>query len=772
MLSLLLLLACPAPDKGGSLLGFVDGDGDGFAAEDDCDDADAAIHPDAGESCDAAGVDEDCDGLVNDADEGDIVDGTTMYVDRDNDRYGDPDSPTMACEEHDRAVDNDGDCDDDDNDINPGEDEVCDGIDNNCDEAIDEPGGEGEPAWYDDGDGDGHGDPATEKRRCEQPEGTVSEGGDCDDTTVETNPGAVELCGGGDENCDGATDEDSAANAPTWFIDADADGYGTTAYTVVSCVAPAGMVDDPYDCDDTNSSTHPGADEYCDGSDDGCDGEIDENTAVDAELWFADIDADGYGDAANSLTACSLPAGYTADDADCDDTDAAENPDAEEVCDGDDDDCDGEIDEDSAVDAGSWFPDADGDGYGETLGWVVTCDAPAGYIAQSADCDDSDAAEYPGADEADAIDVSTWYADVDADGWGDELSTSLACDQPVGSLATSGDCDDTDGTINPDADEVCGGADEDCDGETDENAAVDAGDWFVDADADGFGDVAAAASPACTQPSGLAASNDDCDDGSAAVNPGEDELCNTIDDDCDGVTDEDAAIDVATWYRDADRDGYGLASTTDIDCDQPGGFAAASGDCNDGSAAINPGAAEVCDAASTDEDCDSLVDDADPSVTGEASWYTDADGDGYGTGSVTVSCDVVAGRVSSDGDCDDAEPTMNPGETEVCNDGLDNDCSGDRAPCEWTGVDSSPAADASFFGDQSSELLGYGLGAGDMDDDGSPDLLIFSKYDRSSASSVGGIYVYDRYETGTSLSALDQIVRGSPSTAKAYFGWE
>lgn len=785
MLLLVLLLGCPTPDKDADPLGFIDGDGDGFAAEDDCNDANAAIHPDAGESCDDAGVDEDCDGLVNDDDADDLVDGTTMYVDRDNDQYGDPASPVTACEEHDRTFDNDGDCNDEDNDINPGEDELCDGIDNNCDGEVDEAGAEGAPTWYDDLDGDGYGDSATEMHRCEQPEGSVSEGGDCDDAVATVSPGVVELCDGIDNNCDGASDEDTAADAQTWFIDSDADGYGTTAYTVVSCIAPGGMVANPYDCDDTNPNTHPGADEYCDGNDDNCDGVIDEGSAVDAEAWFADGDGDGFGAAASATSACSVPAGYTADDTDCDDTDANENPFADEYCDGDDDNCDGEIDEYTAVDAGSWYPDDDVDGSGYLLGWTVSCIAPAGYLSSSGDCDDTDATEFPGADErcdgddddcdgaadeADAIDAATWYADADSDGWGDEFSTTPACDQPVGYLATDGDCDDTDGATNPDADEVCGGGDENCDGSIDEATAVDALSWYVDVDGDGYGKVGSTATAGCTQPSGYAASNDDCNDTTAAVNPGEAETCDGVDNDCNGATDEDAAIDVVTWYRDVDRDGYGVATTTDVDCDQPVGYAGTSDDCDDTDDSVNPGEAEVCDAADVDEDCNGLADDLDAGVTGEASWYTDGDGDGYGAGALTLSCDPIAGLVSTGGDCDDGEAAMNPGETEVCNDGLDNDCSGDRAPCEWTGVDATTAASASFLGDHSSELLGYGLGAGDMDDDGSEDLLVFSKWDRSTSSLVGGIYVYDRYETGTSLSALDQIVRGSSSTAKAYFG--
>ncbi len=153
-------------------------------------------------------------------------------------------------------------------------------------------------------------------------------------------------------------------------------------------------------------------DEVCDGVDNDCDGEVDED-AVDAGTWYADADGDGYGDAASAVTACEAPTGAVDNGEDCDDGDAAAYPGAPEVCDGVDDDCDGEVDED-AVDMGTWYTDADGDGYGDPDTAVEACEAPTGTVDNGEDCDDGDPNVNPGASE------SFDLADEDCDGLCDE----------------------------------------------------------------------------------------------------------------------------------------------------------------------------------------------------------------------------------------------------------------------------------------------------------------------------------------------------------------
>ncbi|MCP4805296.1 MAG: hypothetical protein GY884_08095, partial [Proteobacteria bacterium] len=94
---------------------------------------------------------------------------------------------------------------------------------------------------------------------------------------------------------------------------------------------------------DTDSDVNPDAEDVCDEVDNDCDGEVDDGATL--STWYADADADGFGDADDSLDDCAEPTGYVADDTDCDDTLADVNPDATEACNGTDDDCDGSTDE-------------------------------------------------------------------------------------------------------------------------------------------------------------------------------------------------------------------------------------------------------------------------------------------------------------------------------------------------------------------------------------------------------------------------------------------
>ncbi len=172
------------------------------------------------------------------------------------------------------------------------------------------------------------------------------------------------------------------------------------------------------------------------------------------------------------------------------------------------------------------------------------------------------------------------------------------------------DCDDQDATTHPGADELCDGLDNDCDGEVDEDP-IDGQTWYADSDGDGFGDDESATT-ACDAPSGHVSAAGDCDDSDAAIHPEATEICNELDDDCDGaIDDEDDDLDASTtteWQRDADGDGYGYASDVRSACNQPSGYIpVGEEDCDDGDAAIHPGASEDCNDG-RDEDCDGLLD--------------------------------------------------------------------------------------------------------------------------------------------------------------------
>ncbi len=520
------------------------------------------------------------------------------------------------------------------------------------------------------------------------------------------------------------------------------------------------------DCSDADATIYPGATEYCDGKDNDCDGAIDES-AADALTWYRDADDDSYGDPDNTQAACTQPAGYVEDDTDCDDDAFEANPNHEEICDGLDNDCDGETDEDDATDAPAWYRDEDGDGYGQAAVSAVACDAPSGYVADDTDCDDGEAASNPGHDEIcdgldndcdaeidedDAVDAPTWYRDDDGDGYGTEKSIMVQCEQPGGYGPDAGECDDDNAAINPGADERCDGVDNDCDGDVDEDDAVDAPTWYQDSDGDGYGS-ASVTTFSCAQPAGHVAASGDCDDGDRGANPGADELCDGRDTDCDGAVDEDSAADAPTWYHDADADGYGLDSSTLIQCYAPSGYAALGGECDDSDSAINPAATEVCDGI--DNDCEGSADGSD--AVDASTYYADTDRDSYGDpGNTQAACTQPSGYVVDNTDCDDGNATVFLGAPEICGDGEINDC-GATAEDALTTCGLGPSmdlndADAILLGGSAGEEAGYCVaGAGDVDGDGLPDLLVGAAYADWEPLDAGAAYLITATPSGSSF---------------------
>jgi len=194
-------------------------------------------------------------------------------------------------------------------------------------------------------------------------------------------------------------DESDALDADTWYPDGDGDGYGDSAGAVESCQQPVSYVDNDDDCNDADTAVNPGAVESCDGLDNDCNGTADGADAVDAATWYADTDGDGYGDGTTSHVACSASSSEVADNTDCNDSVFAVNPGAQESCDGIDNDCDGTVDENDAVDASTGYADADSDGYGDPATLTTSCTLPSSFIADGTDCDDTDSAVNPAATE-------------------------------------------------------------------------------------------------------------------------------------------------------------------------------------------------------------------------------------------------------------------------------------------------------------------------------------------------------------------------------------
>ncbi len=577
MLALLAMLVGCLPNYESAELS-VDLDGDGYLGVDDCDETDPAVHAFAGEVCD--GLDNDCDLMVDER----LL--SPVFDDVDGDGFGDQATARDACDLEGTTTVG-GDCQDDVAAVNPDATEICDGIDNDCDGNIDDGGG---VVFYVDADGDGLGDLTQPVESCDAGGNLVANAGDCDDT-------------------DAAVGEASA-----WYNDSDGDGFGDGAW-VVECAPPlASWVDQDGDCNDGDRSVFPYAPEQCNGVDDDCDSEIDEEVIV--IDWYADVDGDGYGDASNSESGCAAPSGFVSDSLDCDDGDIAVNPGVtDDSCDGLDQDCSGTADQDAPT--STWYADSDVDGYGDASVTAVQCDQPSGYIGDSTDCDDTTGGVNPGVsdDSCDGVDqdcsgtadqdapTSTWFADADADGYGDAGVSAVQCDQPSGYISDATDCNDGESGVNPGiADDSCDGVDQDCSGTADQDAPTST--WFADSDNDGYGDGTDLVDQ-CDQPIGFVADKSDCNDDDGGINPSiTDDSCDDVDQDCSGTADQDAPTSI--WFADSDSDGYGDAGTTAVDCAQPSGYISDATDCNDGNGGVHPGASDICD--DIDNDCDGHAD--------------------------------------------------------------------------------------------------------------------------------------------------------------------
>jgi len=307
----------------------------------------------------------------------------------------------------------------------------------------------------------------------------ISNDADCDPNSIANACGDTAPLVDTAEPVDTAPPVDTDCESVTWYRDGDGDGYGNPAVTTEVCARPDGYVVDDTDCNDADVTSFPGASERCDGADNDCDGEVDENGS---ETWYSDMDRDGFGNPNHPVnTVCE---GYedwlVADNTDCNDVVAETHPGAAETCDGIDNDCDGEVDEE-AVDATLWIVDADRDGYGdaELSEFVLSCTQPEGYAANAQDCDDANDTVNPGAAETygDGIDQNcdgsdesgelVCCVDEDGDTYGnpEDCQVSHDAECPDGYVPGDGDCNDANATVHPDAyDSPYDTNDADCDG--------------------------------------------------------------------------------------------------------------------------------------------------------------------------------------------------------------------------------------------------------------------------------------------------------------------
>ncbi len=584
-----------------------DADHDGFttcAAQPDCNDNDAAVHPGAMEICD--GKDNDCNGTTDRDAMNRLLrracytgptgtEGVGLCHAGYSECAGASGYGTMCLME-----------------VTPAAMDVCDNLDNDCDRQVDE--------GFD-----------------QDMDGVTSCGGDCDDTNPNIHPGALEVCNNIDDDCDGTRDGNNTAcyTGPAGTATVGICHPGTAVCTggvpgpcmneqlplMETCNNADDncntQVDEGFDqdgdgvttcagdCDDMNAFKSPRIPERCDCQDNNCDGNADEN---------------GHGGNVCDRGACHDfdGDGFTNCDGDCDDTDTLVNPGAPELCTNTiDDDCDGAINEDV---------DQDGDG-------VTTC---------GGDCDDRFAAIHPGAPEVcDGFDNNC--DGVVDEGFDRDNDFATTC---------AGDCDDNNPNKSPFRREVCGNRiDDDCDG-------------VVDNDEDEDGD-------------GFTTCQGDCNDFNAAVHPGATEVCDGQDNDCNRRVDEGFDLDgdsFSTCFGDCDDTNPAInpfaserIDSIDNDCDgrvdegrddmDGDGFSDLCGDCNDRDPNISPQTPEICNGR--DDDCDGVID-RDPSGRSVCQSCNDVDQDGI---------------ADCDGDCDDQNPQVKPGGTEIC-DGIDNDCNG------------------------------------------------------------------------------------------------
>ncbi len=447
----------------------------------------------------------------------------TLHPDRDGDGHGDPQVWTHNCDIE-GYVQSHTDCDDTDPGIHPGAQEFCNTLDDDCDGLVDE-GDIKDETWYRDADSDGYGTEEDELVRCEPPNGYARYGGDCDDENSEAHPGAMEVCDEVDQDCDGTIDEDGV-DGQTWFVDSDGDGHGSADEQVRACDMPEGYAASDDDCDDHHSARFPRNPEVCDNTDNDCDETVDEE-AIDATVWFYDGDGDGHGDGSTFVVECDTPAEHVDDRSDCDDTNASRYPGATEVCNDIDEDCDGSTDEDVQS---IFYLDQDSDGYGDENLSIKACEEPSGYVAVPGDCNDSDGGIKPGASEGcdetdedcdgsideDPVDGDLFYGDSDGDGYGDAAAPTLACELNSTVSFNDEDCDDSDGTVHPDAEELCDSLDQDCDTAIDEGATET---YYEDLDGDGWGNPDSSVE-ACSLPvSGYVEDGKDCYDLNSAAKP-------------------------------------------------------------------------------------------------------------------------------------------------------------------------------------------------------------------------------------------------------------
>jgi hypothetical protein len=358
----------------------------------------------------------------------------------------------------------------------------------------------------------------------------------------------------------------------------------------------------------------------------------------------------------------------------------------EEKCNGKDDDCDGQVDETfpelgQACDGADSDQCADGFWLCADDGSKAVCVELAGPWVEACNGKDDDCDGQ--VDEGGATGCVEYFLDEDGDGFGGAAKACVCAGLP-GYTLVSGDCDDTEGAIHPGAVEACNGHDDDCDGKSDPPDSAGCSIYRKDADMDGYGDASDPGLCLCGPDALYKVSNGlDCNDGNNAVKPGALELCDGMDNDCDGQTDPQGTAGCTSYYKDKDGDGYGdKGQGSQCFCQPQGVFNCLNNlDCDDNAFAVKPGVYEVCDGI--DNNCDA---DVDPEGSLDCQFfYKDADNDGKGDLFTAGKCLCSATppfSVKNQQDCKDTDPLVPSCEGKQCG---DNGCGVSCGTCPGAG---------------------------------------------------------------------------------------